>query len=401
MAGSRWGHAIVVGGAHAGLLAAHALAEHFERVTVCERDPIDEETEFHPGVPQSRHPHLVLARGAELLEARFPGLRAELAALGAPVYDFGLGLRYRLPSGRLPVCTLGIEIQNVRRTTLERVIRHRVLADRRVELRAGFVVEGLELDEASRTVIGVAGRQRGIAGPTGSLREFGPRERISADLVVDASGQAANLSRWLTETGWERPELLEVDGRVTYVSQFYRLPAGHTFDWYGVGSITYAPHINRGGGVFMTDGDCWLVTLIGAGGEVPPTDEAGFLAYATSLDMAEISAVITAGTPLTPAYRYARMSNRWNCYHRLRRWPQRLIAMGDAVCVFNPLYGQGLTIAAQEAHLLGEMLEDTRTLTGLAPQFQRRVGRLIRLPWSLATSSDLFWDPAPVPRHPP
>ncbi|MGH3917272.1 MAG: hypothetical protein ACRDTC_28250 [Pseudonocardiaceae bacterium] len=76
MAGSRWGHAVVVGGAHAGLLAAHALAEHFERVTVCERDPIEEETEFHPGVPQARHPHVVLARGAELLEARFPGLRA-------------------------------------------------------------------------------------------------------------------------------------------------------------------------------------------------------------------------------------------------------------------------------------------------------------------------------------
>ncbi|MGH3939849.1 MAG: NAD(P)/FAD-dependent oxidoreductase, partial [Pseudonocardiaceae bacterium] len=305
---------------------------------------------------------------------------------------------YRLPSGRLPVCTLGIEIQNVRRTTLERVIRHRVLADRRVELRTGFVVDGLELDEAGRTVIGVAGRRRDTAGPTGPSREPGLRERISADLVVDASGQAANLSRWLAETGWERPELLEVDGRVTYVSRFYRLPAGHTFDWYGVGSITYAPHINRGGGVFMTDGDCLLVTLIGAGGEVPPTDEAGFLAYATSLDMAEISAVITAGTPLTPAYRYARMSNRWNCYHRLRHWPQRLIAMGDAVCVFNPLYGQGLTIAAQEAQLLGEMLEDTRTLTGLAPRFQRRVGSLIRLPWTLATSSDLFWDPAPPGR---
>lgn len=216
--------------------------------------------------------------------------------------------------------------------------------------------------------------------------------------MVDASGQAANLSRWLAETGWERPELLEVDGRVTYVSQFYRLPADHTLDWYGVGSITYAPHINRGGGVFVTDGDRLLVTLIGAGGEVPPTDEAGFLAYAASLDMVEISAAIAAGVPLTPAYRYARMNNRWNCYHRLRRWPQRLIAMGDAVCVFNPLYGQGLTIAAQEAQLLGEMLEDTRTLTGLASRFQRRVASLIRLPWTLATSSDLFWDPAPPAR---
>ena len=86
----------------------------------------------------------------------------------------------------------------------------------------------------------------------------------------------------------------------------------------------------------MVDGDRWLITLAGAGGEVPPTDEVGFLDYAASLDVAEIPAAITAGTPLTPAYRFARMANRWICYHRLRRWPQRLIAVGDAVCVLNP-----------------------------------------------------------------
>lgn len=95
----RWGHAVVVGGGFAGLLTAHTLAEYFERVTVCERDLINENTEFHPGVPQARHPDAVLARGADLLEARFPGLRAELAALGAPVYDIGLGVRYRLRVG--------------------------------------------------------------------------------------------------------------------------------------------------------------------------------------------------------------------------------------------------------------------------------------------------------------
>jgi hypothetical protein len=148
----------------------------------------------------------------------------------------------------------------------------------------------------------------------------------------------------------------------------------------------------------MVDSDRCLITLVGAGGEVPPTDEAGFLDYAASLDVAEIPAAITAGTPLTPVYRFARMANRWICYHRLRRWPQRLIAVGDAVCVFNPVYGQGLTVAAQEAQLLGELLDGTRTLTGLAQRFQRRLGGLIRLPWSMATSSDLSWDPAPPSR---
>jgi 2-polyprenyl-6-methoxyphenol hydroxylase-like FAD-dependent oxidoreductase len=396
----RWGHAVVVGGAYAGLLAAHVLVEYFERVTVCERDLIDEDTEFHPGVPQARYPHALLARGAELLEARFSGLRAELAALGAPVYDVGLGMRFRLPSGRrLPVSALGVEVQNVSRTTLERVIRRRVLAHPRIELRAGFVVEGIDLDKASSTVTGVIGRQRSFTRPPSRGRALGSREHFPADFVAEATGRAAKLLGWLSEIGWERPEVLEVaDGQMTYVSRFFQLPAEQVPGWYTAGCVTYAPAINRGGSALMLDGDRWLITLIGAGGEVPPTDPASFLDYAASLDMEEIPAVIAVGTPLTSAYRYARTANRWICYHQLRRWPQRLIAVGDAVCVFNPVYGQGLTVAAQQAQLLRELLTGTRTLRGLAPRFQRRAGRLIRLPWSMATSSDLSWDPAPPGR---
>ncbi|HEX8760992.1 MAG TPA: hypothetical protein VF734_13695 [Pseudonocardiaceae bacterium] len=397
--GSDRGHAVVVGGAHAGLLAAHTLAEHFEQVTVCERDLIDEGTEFRPGVPQARHPHVVLAGGAELLEARFPGLRAELAALGAPVYDFGLGLRALLPNGqRLPICALGIEMQNVSRATLERAIRRRVLAHPGVRLRAGFIVEGLELDRATGTVTGVVGRQRDTASSPGSAYEVGAREHLSADLVVEATGRAAKLVSWLVEIGWERPEILEVDGRISYASRFFRLPADHARDWYLATRLTYAPTINRGGIALMVDGDRWLITLIGAGGEVPPTDDSGFVDYAASLDLEEIPAAITAGSPLAPTYRFARMANRWICYHRLRHWPQRLIAIGDAVCVFNPVYGQGLTVAAQQAQLLHEVLHSTGTLTGLAQRFQRQLAGLIRLPWWMATSSDLAWDPSSLNR---
>lgn len=267
----RWGHAVVVGGAYAGLLAAHTLAEYFEQVTVCERDLIDEDTEFHPGVPQARYPHALLARGAELLELRFSGLRAELASLGAPVYDVGLGTRLRLPGGRrLPISALGVKIQNVSRTTLERAIRRRVLAHPRIELRAGFMVEGLDLDRASSTVTGIVGRKRRNSSPANLSRAHGPREHLSADFVVEATGRAAKLLGWLSEIGWERPDILEIDGQMTYVSQFFLLPTTQIPDWYTAGCVTYAPATNRGGSVLMLDGDRWLVTLIGAGGEVPP-----------------------------------------------------------------------------------------------------------------------------------
>lgn len=95
------------------------------------------------------------------------------------------------------------------------------------------------------------------------------------------------------------------------------MPTDHALGWYTAACLTYAPTINRGGFVVMVDGDRWLITLAGAGGEVPPTDEAGFLDYAASLDVEEIPAAITAGTPLTPVYRFSRMANRWICYHRL------------------------------------------------------------------------------------
>ena len=153
---------------------------------------------------------------------------------------------------------------------------------------------------------------------------------------------------------------------MSYVSRFFRLPTDHVINWYTAGCLTYTPDINRGGGAVMVDGGRWSITLIGAGGELPPTDLDGFLDYAASLDVDEILTTIAAGTPLTPAYRYARMANRWICYHRLRCWPQRLVVVGDAVCVFNPVYGQGLTVAAQQVQLLGELLADTPTLTDLS-----------------------------------
>ncbi len=194
-------------------------------------------------------------------------------------------------------------MQNVSRATLERAIRRRVLAHRRVELRAGFVVEGLELDATNGTVTGVTGRQRDPTRAPSPAREPGRREYLPADLVVEATGRTAKLSGWLADIGWERPEILEIDGRMTYASRFFRLPADHAPGWYTAGRLTYAPGINRGGGAFIVDSERWLITMIGAGGEVPPTDEAGFLDYAASLDVAEIAAAITAGTPLTPVYR--------------------------------------------------------------------------------------------------
>jgi hypothetical protein len=79
----------------------------------------------------------------------------------------------------------------------------------------------------------------------------------------------------------------------------------------------------------------------------------------------------------------------------MRRWPDRLLCLGDVVCALNPVYGQGMTVAATEAMILNDLLDRRRRsgdLSGLARKFQRRAARIIRQPWLMATSADLAWN---------
>jgi 2-polyprenyl-6-methoxyphenol hydroxylase-like FAD-dependent oxidoreductase len=71
-----------VGGGLTGLLAARVLADHFERVSIVDRDRFPDRPTFRAGVPQSRHIHTRLMRGRQILEQLFPGLGAELATRG-------------------------------------------------------------------------------------------------------------------------------------------------------------------------------------------------------------------------------------------------------------------------------------------------------------------------------
>ena len=388
---TRWDHAVVIGGSYAGLLTAHALADHFDRVTVLERDQVEVGTEYHAGVPQARHPHLLLAKGAQLLEARFPGLRAELAGLGAPVYDFGTGVRYLVHGGLTPRAELGITMQSVSRATLERVIRRRVLAHRAITLVPGFTVDGLQLETVSRSITGLTGHAHGPD------RRPGQQQRIEADLVVDASGRTSRLPEWLAGVGLQQPVEQVVDGRLSYASRFVRLPEDTERDWQLTGSMPFPPDQPRGGLVLALDGGQWVVSVFGSGGELPPTDEDGLRAYAESLPLPEIAKALAVGEPLAPLYRSSGLVNRWRHYHRLARWPDRLLVVGDAFCAFNPIYAQGMTVAALQAELLGALLSTTTTPNRLGRRFQRAAGRLVHTPWSLATGSDRPWSGQPSP----
>ncbi|MFI9202895.1 FAD-dependent oxidoreductase [Streptomyces sp. NPDC053048] len=371
----------MVGSGIAGLLTARVLADHFGEVTVLEQDRIGVDTEYHRGVPQARHPHALLARGGSIIEELFPGLRAELADLGAPVFDFGESSAILYPGGFAPRCVIGIPGQAFTRVALERCVRRRVLAREEVVLRSGFRVEGLCCDTAARRVTGVRGR----ASVT---------ETIEADLVVDASGQTSRLPRWLVEAGFPAVAERTVDGGASYASRLFDVPGSAAADW----TILLEPPLSpthRGGGISAVEAGRWLAVLIGVEGEMPPSDEREFLAYAQSLRHPLIGASLAGARPAGPVYRTTGLSNRWRLYHRMPRWPRRLLCLGDAVCRLNPIYGQGMTVAAVQALTLQGLLARhgaDSALDALARVFQRRVARSLLVPWLMAVGNDLKGD---------
>ncbi|WP_251091559.1 FAD-dependent monooxygenase [Streptomyces sp. Caat 7-52] len=385
-----WGKAVVIGGSYAGLVTARVLADFFHEVVLVERDAVDEDTGVHPGAPQGYHAHALLAKGGQILERLFPGLREELREAGAPVFDYGEGIDFMLPVGLAPRHRTGVRIQTFTRDELERRLRRKVLALPQVTLIPSTRCTALTHDPSGR-VSGVRCR------PHGTRPAQEPFE-VAADLVVDASGRSSPLADWLRATGITVPPTRTVKAKVTYTSMNFDRPdeghPGHP-DYYIAYQMLFAPSVPRAGVLLAVERNRWTCSLFGFQDQ-PPTDDKGYLAFAETLNNPRLAEQIGRRTVQEPTRRYTNADNQWRLYHAVKNWPDRLIAVGDALCVFNPVYGQGLTVAAMEAELLQRMLRPRRAsgrLDGVAGAFQKKLGRLLLSPWTLATNSDLMWTP--------
>ncbi|WP_438483759.1 NAD(P)/FAD-dependent oxidoreductase [Streptomyces sp. S186] len=373
-------HAVVIGAGLAGLAAARVLADSFEAVTVIERDTLPSASGPRAGVPQGHHVHGLLALGAKVFEGYFPGLRAELEQAGAPVWDWGEGLCAVLPNGIPQPTPMGMPIQTFSRPLLEHVLRRRVTALESVTLRDGLAVTGL--------------RTAGPGKVTGvRVKDGDGEDEIVADLVVDASGRSSHLPQWLATLGLPSPRTTTVDAQVGYASRTYAYPEGQTSpSWMGLLQPLRAPDFHKGSYAIQIENNTLHVTLHGAGGTQLPRGDDDFLTYAKSLP-GPIGDTIASLTPTSAVRRYARTVNRKIAYHRLPRWPEGLIVLGDAVCTFNPAYGQGMTVAALEARLLEQTLRGRSARTPLDGQvFQQRLARVTASSWLMATIPDRAWE---------
>jgi 2-polyprenyl-6-methoxyphenol hydroxylase-like FAD-dependent oxidoreductase len=382
-------HAVVVGAGMAGLVAARVLADHFARVTVIERDCLPAGPAPRTGVPQSRHIHILLARGMAVLDQLFPGLEDELLAAGAVTIDFPGDALWLSPAGWSQRFRPGLRLVSCSRPLLEWTVRRRLTASNTVGFLEGHKATGLTANDNKAAVTGVRLRARPHP-PTAAAAD----PTLSAALVIDASGRSSRTPEWLRELGYPAPPETTINSFLGYATRAYARPQDAMADWRLLYVQAKPPETGRMGLLLPVEGDRWMVGLAGAGRDYPPTDEAGFLQFAASLRSPIIHDAIRHARPLSPIHGYRQTDNRWRHYEQAQRRPERLIVLGDAACTFNPIYGQGLTTAALAGVTLEQCLQAHRhtqppDLAGLARRTHRALAHTTAAVWLLATGEDL------------
>jgi hypothetical protein len=209
---------------------------------------------------------------------------------------------------------------------------------------------------------------------------------LRASLVVDATGRGSRLPRWLRELGYQTPEEERVGLNMMYVSAVYRRVPGMLRGCLGA-LIAAAPPNRRTGVAIALDSERVSVTLNGYFGEHPPRDHAGMREFARGLPSRELFELLVQAEPLTAPVAYTFPYSRRFRYERLRLPPAGVIAVGDAVCSYNPAFGQGMSVAALEAELLDRELIRDKNFTPL--RFYRALAKVVDAPWTLASGSDL------------
>ncbi|MGH3721426.1 MAG: FAD-dependent oxidoreductase [Pseudonocardiaceae bacterium] len=392
-------HAVVLGASMAGLLAARVLADAYRKVTVIDRDVMPEIGAQRRGVPQGHHAHVLHLRGREVLDELFPGFTTQVVHAGAELGDTLGGVRAILSGHRLRQTDLGLPMLFASRPFLEGQVRARVRALPGVTFLESTDIAGLRTTADRRRVTGVRCRPSDTGRPsrqsdTGRAADGEP-ETIAADLVVDATGRGSRTPVWLSEWGYQRPAQDRVDIGLGYATRVYRLRRGALGPDKAI-ILGGTPDNSRHGVVITLEGGRHMVGLGGILGDHPPTDPAGFDAFAASLAFTDVADAIVGAQPLDDPVAFRFPASVRHRYERLRRFPDSLLVLGDAVCSFNPLYGQGMTVAANQALALRGLL--ARGTDPAPNEYFRAIAKMIDSPWDMAVGADLGFPGVPGTR---
>lgn len=381
--------AVVLGGGFGGLVVARVLTDTFDEVWVIERDTYPDKPAPRARVPQGAQVHVLLARGLQILQELFPTLGQRFDEVGVPEVDLGADLVQLLGDVEMPRNHAGIPMRCCPRPLLEALIRQLVEALPAVRILQGTTAGEILLDE------------RGCAHAVALSGEGAPREPVSCDLVVDCRGRQARLPQWLEAAGFEGPRSTVINAGFAYGTVVFE-PARPREEG-SPEALFCAPRFPdfpvAGMVVHQPDGTL-IATHIGAQGHHAPHDLDAFVDTFREMPSPELWKLLKDARPLTGIARYGATANRRWYVEELRRWPGRYVALGDTVCALNPRFGQGMTVAAASAKALQRHLAESgiagldRAPVAFAQGFQRRLGKVLDVPWLMATSEDASWIPS-------
>jgi 2-polyprenyl-6-methoxyphenol hydroxylase-like FAD-dependent oxidoreductase len=368
--------AVVLGAGMAGLLTARVLSDRYRQVVIVERDSVVGVGDARRGVPQGRHAHALLARGQRILEELFPGLQQELTDSGIYSCDLAGNLRWYFNGAPLRQMDSGLLSVSATRPQLEDHVRDRVIGLPNVQLRDRTVVNGLESTDGGSRIVGV--HITGVA-------EGAEPELVSADLVVDATGRGSRAPAWLAELGYQRPSEDKVKIDLAYTTRLFKLGSDPYGSDLSINSVA-RPDNPRGAFFARLDEEVAMLSLTGILGDHPPRDYDGFLEFTRSLDAGEIYETVKGSVPIGDAVTFHVPASVRRRYDKLSRFPDGFLVIGDGVCAFNPVYGQGMTVAAMEAVALAEHLAQG----SVRPiRFFKELKPIVDVPWDISAGGDL------------
>jgi len=356
---STTGHAVVVGASIAGLCAARVLSDFYDRVTVFERDELPSTPVNRTAVPQGRHVHLLMARGAAEFDALFPGLLDDMVAAGVPKLENRPDCIYFGAAGH--VLGTGQTLRDEftayvpSRPHLEWQIRRRALDIANVEVQQRSVRE-------PRFEVG-AQQVTGVLVDSGDIDE---PEFVAADLVIDAAGRGTRLPVWLEQWGYQRPREDVVDVGIGYASHQFRLPEGLIRERVIVAGASREQPL--GLGMLGYEDGLWVITTFGVAKVKPPQSFSEMVGLAEKLLPDRLHAALEHAEPVGEVAFHRFPASRWRRYDKLERFPAGIVPFGDAVASFDPTFGQGMTMTSLQAGHLRRALAD-------GPDLERKVNR--------------------------
>ncbi len=366
-------HAVVIGASIGGLCAARVLSDFFDRVTVYERDDLPAQPANRAAVPQGRHVHLLMARGAKELESHFPGLLDDMVAAGVPILENRPDCIHFGAAGHVLGTSHTLQDEFTAyvpsRPHLEWQIRRRATAIANVDIVHAAVAEP--------TFDTAAARVTGVRLDTG--------EEIPADLVVDTAGRGTRLPVWLQQWGFDRPPETSVDVGISYATHQLRIPDGLIAEKVVVaGASKQQP---RGLGMLYYEDGTWSLTTFGLGKVEAPNHFAEMCALADDIVPPHLAAAIRRGEPIGDVAFHKYPTSRWRRYHKLDRFPAGILPFGDAVASFNPTFGQGMTMTSLQAGHLRRALESPGA--DLAREFNAATAKTTYPVWTMNAIGDL------------